>query len=167
MSNLFSNIIPSFSKKENEDVSSQGNFGEYTLKKNKKVDVAIGIFAAICAILIWVYAVTNGDATKEFQNIPVTVKRISIVSTQGYDIQYSDLRVNFKIQGSGATVSQVSEKSIEVYADLSTVNLTEITDTQHIRLPLVYNVPSDVRCFEKSQEYIDVTISKIVHNGQH
>lgn len=165
MSHLFSSFASVFPHKEVEAKASASS-GDYTVNRNKRVDVVIGIFAAVCAIIIWIYAVTMGENTKEFQNIPVTVKRVSIVSTQGYDIQYSDLRVNFKIQGSGAAVSQVSEKSIEVYADLSTVNLTDITDTKVVDLPLVFNVPSDVRCLEKSQEYIKVTITKIVHNGQ-
>ena len=155
-----------FSEKENFSAERKKAPGDYTIKRNKRVDLIIGIFATICAICVWIYAVTSGDATKEFQNIPVTVKRISIVSTQGYDVQYSDLKVNFKIQGNGSSVSQISEKSIEVYADLSTINLTEITDTKVVQLPLIYNVPSDVLCLEKSQDYIRVTITKIPHNGQ-
>lgn len=153
---FFNKDVPASKRENSKD--------DYTVKKNKRVDIFIAIFAIVCAIVVWVWAVTSGDSTKEFQNIPVTVKRVSIVSTQGYDIQYDDLRVNFKIQGNVSTVSQISEKSIEVYADLSTVNLTEITDTKIVHLPLIYNVPSDVRCLEKSQEYIAVTITKIVHN---
>lgn len=166
MSPLFSNFASDDSKKAENETEKKQNHGDYTINKNKRVDIAIGVFAAICAIIIWVYAVTVGDTTKEFQNIPVTVKRVSIVSTQGYDVQYSDLRVNFKIQGSGSAVSQISENSVEVYVDLSTINLTEITDVKVVELPLVFNVPGDVRCLEKSQEYIKVTITKIVHNGQ-
>ncbi|MBQ8496882.1 MAG: hypothetical protein IJ489_05425 [Clostridia bacterium] len=166
MNSLFSIFTSNSSKKEDAETEMTHHHGDYTVNKNRRVDIAIGVFAAICAIIIWVYAVTVGDTTKEFQNIPVTVKRVSIVSTQGYDVQYSDLRVNFKIQGSGSAVSQISENSVEVYVDLSTINLTEITDMKVVELPLVFNVPGDVRCLEKSQEYIKVTITKIVHNGQ-
>ena len=84
-----------------------------------------------------------------------------MVETQGYTIQYEDLKVNFKIQGKVAIASQVTEKSIEVYADVSTVKLSDITDSQVFKLPLIYNLPSDVVCIEKSQEYIEVTITKI------
>lgn len=140
--------------------------GEYKVKKNKRVDIALLVFSVICAMMLWMYTVTTSDATKQFQNIPVTVKRVSIVTTQGYDIQYKDLKVNFTIQGSGATISQISEKSIEAYVDLSTINLTEITDTKIVQLPIVFNVPSNVRCYDKSNEYIEVKITKIVHNFQ-
>lgn len=151
---------------ETQEAVEHEKKGEYRVKESRKADVAILIFSIVCAMVLWVYAVTTGDAVKQFQNVPVTVKRVSIVSTQGYDIQYTDLKVNFTIQGSGATISQISEKSIEAYVDLSTVNLTEITDTKIVQLPIVFNVPGDVRCFDKSKEYIEVKITKIVHSAQ-
>ncbi len=150
-----------FSKKERNDDARTDNTDDYTIKRNQKVDIIIRIFAVVCAIIVWVYAVTSNSTTKEFQNIPVTVKRIAMVETQGYTIQYEDLKVNFKIQGKVAIASQVTEKSIEVYADVSTVKLSDITDSQVFKLPLIYNLPSDVVCIEKSQEYIEVTITKI------
>ncbi len=159
-------------KKNNKNPELEGEAFSTPEEKKKgaskkiRVDVAILAFSIVCAILLWSYAVTTGDATKQFQNIPVVVKRVSIVSTQGYDIQYTDVKVNFTIQGSGATISQISEKSIEAYVDLSTVNLTEITDTKIVQLPIIFNVPGDVRCFDKSKEYLEVKITKTIHSFQ-
>lgn len=162
--NKETNLKSFFSKKEVSGAERENNKDDYTVKKNKRTDIIIGVLSLLCALVIWIYAVTSGNTTKEFINVSVKVKGMTMVTTSGFDVQYSDLKVNFKAQGSIPALNQLSEKNIDVYADLSSVNLTDIVDTKIVNLPIVYTVtadgPSGVNYFDKSQESITVTITK-------
>ena len=138
---------------------------EEALKKNRRTDTIIRILSLIGAILIWVYVVLSDTAIYNYQNVSVTIKAETMVKTKGYTVEYESMKVNFTVQGNAAKISQLSNNSVEVYADLSAVNLTEITDGQPVslQLPIVYKLPTDVSGIsitQKSQEYIDVIITE-------
>jgi hypothetical protein len=89
------------------------------------------------------------------------MKRVSSVESKGYTVEYNTgVKVNYTIRGTVFAISQLPSKGVDVYADLSTVNLSEITDMKIVQLPLIMDLPSDISCVEKSQEYIEVIITK-------
>ena len=93
--------------------------------------------------------------------MPVNVKRVTSVESKGYKVEYNNnVKVNYTIKGTVFAISQLPPKGMDVYADLSTVNLSEITDVKIVQLPLIIDLPSDISCTEKSQEYIEVIITK-------
>ncbi len=139
---------------------------EYTAKRNRRTDRIIRILSVIGAILIWVYAVTADTTTYDYQNVSVSVKSESLVKSKGYNVEHENLKVNFTVQGSVAKISQLTNTSVEVYADLSTVDLSTVAPGQSITvpLPLVYRLPtgiSNLSITYKSQDYINVVISKL------
>ena len=158
-----SNFKSFFSKKES-GAERKNNADDYTVKKNKRTDIIIGVLSFLCALVIWAYAVTSGNTTKEFINVSVKIKGSTMITTNGFDPQYSDLKVNFKVQGNISSVNQLSDKNLDIYADLSAINLTDFQDQKIVNLPIVYSVtadgPSGINFFDKSQEFITVTITK-------
>ena len=107
----------------------------------------------------------SDSAIYNYQNVSVNIKSETIVKSKGYTISYDNLKVNFTVQGSAAKVSQLSFKSVEVYADLSKVDLSTIEEGQSVTvpLPIVYKLPTNISGLtltEKSQEYIDIIITK-------
>ena len=138
---------------------------ESVIKKNRRIDTLIRVLSVICAILIWAYVVLSDSAVYHYRNISVTIKSETIVKSKGYTVAYDNLKVNFTVQGNAAKISQLSFGSVEVYADLSSVDLATVPegDSVTVPLPIVYKLPSDVTGLtltQKSQEYIDVVITK-------
>ena len=131
-------------------------------KKQKRLNTAIVIFALVCSFLIWIYAYSVSLTEVKFQSASVNVKRVSSVESKGYKVEYNtNVKVNYTIRGTVFAISQIPSKGVDVYADLSTVNLSEITDVKIVQLPLILDLPADISCTEKSQEYIEVIITKI------
>lgn len=131
------------------------------IKSQKRKNTAIAIFSLICALFIWVYACFVNVTDVKLKSSAVTVKRVSTVESKGYKVEYNTgVHVTYTLRGKVFAISQIPEKGIEVYADLSTVNLSEITDTKIIQLPILIDLPADITCTEKSQEYIEVVITK-------
>lgn len=140
-----------------EDLTGNGD----VVKKQKRRNTAIAIFSLVCAVAIWMYACSVSLTEVKFQSIPVNVKRVASVESKGYKVEYNNnVKINYTIKGTIFAISQIPSKGMDVYADLSTVNLSEITDVKIIQLPLLIDLPADVSCTEKSQEYIEVIITK-------
>ena len=140
-----------------EDLTGNGD----VVKKQKRRNTAIAIFSLVCAVAIWIYACSVSLTEVKFQSIPVNVKRVASVESKGYKVEYNNnVKINYTIKGTIFAISQIPSKGMDVYADLSTVNLSEITDVKIIQLPLLIDLPADVSCTEKSQEYIEVIITK-------
>ena len=130
------------------------------VKKQKKINRIIAVFSIVCAFLIWIYASSVHVTEIKYQST-VNVKRVSSVESKGYTVEYNTgVKVNYTIRGTVFAISQLPSKGVDVYADLSTVNLSEITDVKIVQLPLIIDLPSDISCTEKSQEYIEVVITK-------
>lgn len=129
-------------------------------KKAKQLNMVIGIFSVICALAIWLYASAISETEIKLQSY-VNVTHTIDVESKGYSIEYNDkLKVNFTVTGKVLSVSQISDKGIRVSADLSAINLSEVTTNKTVQLPLVFDLPEGVVCSEKSQEYIEITIIK-------
>ena len=140
-----------------EDLTGNGD----VVKKQKRRNTAIAIFSLVCAVAIWMYACSVSLTEVKFQSIPVNVKRVASVESKGYKVEYNNnVKINYTVKGTIFAISQLPSKGMDVYADLSTVNLSEITDMKIIQLPLIIDLPADVSCTEKSQEYIEVIITK-------
>lgn len=155
--NFFENVW----LKQNSDGEDSIGSGE-TIKIQKRRNTAIAIFSLICALVIWVYACSVHLTEVKFQSIPVNVKRVSSVESKGYKVEYNNnVKINYTLKGTVFAISQIPSKGMDVYADLSAVNLSEITDMKIIQLPLIIDLPADLSCTEKSQEYIEVIITKI------
>ena len=138
--------------------------GDYAVASNRRMDLILRILSLLGAIVIWVGIVIGDSATQEFTNFSVTVKGGSILQ-RTYDIKYDFTQVNFKIQGQGTQISQISETDIQVYVDLSSVsvNLTNSEEPQTFDMPLIFetrNKTSNVVFVEKSRESIKVTFTK-------
>ncbi len=144
---------------EYDDASGKNNTA---LKKQKKTNTVIAIFSLVCALVIWMYACSVSVTDVKFQSSTVTVKRVASVESKGYKVEYNTgVKVNYTLNGKIFAISQIPPKGVDVYADLSTVNLSEITDTKIIQLPLIIDLPAELTCTEKCQEYIEVVITKI------
>ena len=118
------NIKLFFQKKEKQDLRSTAS-GDYTVVRNRRVDMIIRIVSVVCAIAIWIFNVIGDSATKDFINFNVTAKGIALVQ-KNYTVEYDITKVNFTIQGKGTQISQISESDIEVYVDISSLNLSNI-----------------------------------------
>ena len=130
------------------------------VKKQKRINRIIAVFSVVCAFLIWIYASSVHVTEIKYQST-VNMKRVSSVESKGYTVEYNTgVKVNYTIRGTVFAISQLPSKGVDVYADLSTVNLSEITDMKIVQLPLIMDLPSDISCVEKSQEYIEVIITK-------
>ena len=155
-----------FSKKETQDMRLNDS-GDYAIAKNRRMDLILRIISILGAIVIWICIVISDSTTQEFKNFSVTVKGGSILQ-RTYDINYDFTQVNFKIQGQGNHISQISEKDIQVYVDLSSIaiNLTNSSnseESQTFDLPLIFetkNKDSNIIFVEKSRESIKVTFTK-------
>ena len=132
---------------------------DYTIKRDQKIDVIIRILSILGAIFIWIYVVSTDVASYEFKNVEVELKNIEAVEAEGFTVDYDILYVTFKVQGSTGKVSGITEDSIKVYANLSSVDLSDIVGSKTIRMPIVYEIPKDLACMEKSQDTIEVVIS--------
>ncbi len=129
-------------------------------RKLERWNMFIGIFAVVCALAIWLYASAISETEMKLQS-PINVKYVIDVENKGYDVEYNDkLKINFIVSGKTFSISQIPNYGINVYADLSTVNLSEIITSKTVRLPLIFDLPEGVSCPEKSHEYIEVTIVK-------
>lgn len=131
----------------------------YTVERNQKIDVIIRILSIIGAIFIWIYVVSTDVASYEFKNVEVELKNIETVEAEGFTVDYDILYVTFKVQGSAGKVSGITEDSVKVYANLSSVDLSDIVGSKTIKMPIVYEIPKDLTCMEKSQDTIEVVIS--------
>ena len=141
------------------DEETEKNISE--LKKKKQINASIAVFSLLCAFVIWMYACMVSVTDIKYQSSSVTVKRVVSVESKGYKVEYNtSVKVNYTLRGTAFAISQIPAKGVDVYADLSTVNLSEITDVKIIQLPLIMDLPADVSCTEKSQEYIEVVITK-------
>lgn len=149
--------------KSNKDATmSQQTSGKKTdySRRMERLNMFIGIFSVICALAIWLYASATSMTEIKLQS-PLNVKYVVDVEDKGYDVEYNDkLKVNFIVSGTTFAVSQIPNYGIKVYADLSTVNLSEIITSKTVQLPLIFDLPEGVSCHEKSHEYIEVTIVK-------
>lgn len=132
---------------------------DYTVERNQKIDVIIRILSIIGAIFIWIYVVSTDVASYEFKNVEVELKNIETVEAEGFTVDYDILYVTFKVQGSTGKVSGITEDSVKVYANLSSVDLSDIVGSKTIKMPIVYEIPKDLTCMEKSQDTIEVVIS--------
>lgn len=132
---------------------------DYTVERNQKIDVIIRILSIIGAIFIWIYVVSTDVASYEFKNVEVELKNIETVEAEGFTVDYDILYVTFKVQGSAGKVSGITEDSVQVYANLSSVDLSDIVGSKTIKMPIVYEIPKDLTCMEKSQDTIEVVIS--------
>ena len=132
---------------------------DYTVERNQKIDVIIRILSIIGAIFIWIYVVSTDVASYEFKNVEVDLKNIETVEAEGFTVDYDILYVTFKVQGSAGKVSGITEDSVKVYANLSSVDLSDIVGSKTIKMPIVYEIPKDLTCMEKSQDTIEVVIS--------
>ena len=132
---------------------------DYTVERNQKIDVIIRILSIIGAIFIWIYVVSTDVASYEFKNVEVELKNIETVEAEGVTVDYDILYVTFKVQGSAGKVSGITEDSVKVYANLSSVDLSDIVGSKTIKMPIVYEIPKDLTCMEKSQDTIEVVIS--------
>ena len=158
--NKFNFFENAWSKKvyDYDDAADKNNA---VLKKKKRLNTAIAVFSLICSLMIWIYACSVSVTDMKYQSTSVTVKRVSTVESKGYKVEYNTgVNVNYTLRGTIFAISQLPGKGVDVYADLSTVNLTEITDTKIVQLPLIIDLPADLICTEKSQEYIEVKITK-------
>lgn len=158
--NKFNFFENAWNKESIEQVEADDN-NNAAIKKKKRTNTAIAIFSLICALIIWVYACSVSTIDLKYQSSTVTVKRVASVESKGYKVEYNTgVKVNYTLSGTVFAISQIPAKGVDVYADLSTVNLSEITDTKIIQLPLIIDLPADITCTEKSQEYIEVVIRK-------
>lgn len=132
---------------------------DYTVERNQKIDVFIRFLSIIGAIFIWIYVVSTDVASYEFKNVEVELKNIETVEAEGFTVDYDILYVTFKVQGSAGKVSGITEDSVKVYANLSSVDLSDIVGSKTIKMPIVYEIPKDLTCMEKSQDTIEVVIS--------
>lgn len=128
--------------------------------RTEHLNMFIGIFSVVCALAIWLYASATSETEMKLQS-PINIKYVIDVENKGYDVEYNDkLKVNFIVSGKTFAVSQIPNYGINVYADLSSVNLSEIITSKTVQLPLIFDLPEGVSCPEKSHEYIEVTIVK-------
>lgn len=133
---------------------------EETSRRNKRLNIFIAVFSVICALSIWLYASAITETEAKLQSV-VNVKYVSAAEEKGFDVEYNtELKINFVLGGKVLAISQIPNYGLNVYADLSSVNFTEITNTKTVQLPLIFDLPEGVTCIEKSQEYIEVTITK-------
>lgn len=132
---------------------------DYTIKRDQKIDVIIRILSILGAIFIWIYVVSTDVASYEFKNVEVELKNIETIEAEGFNVDYDILYVTFKVQGSAGKISGITEDSVKVYANLSSVDLSDIVGSQTIKMPIVYEIPKDLTCMEKSQDTIEVVIS--------
>ncbi len=161
------NLKNFFAKKETEDIRTTDS-DDYTVVKNRRVDMVLRILSLLCAIVIWVSIVIGDSATKEFQNFSVTVKGGSVLS-RTHTFSYDFTQVNFEIQGQGTQISQLQEQDLQVYVDLSSIssnpNFSTTAETQVFDLPLIYEPKRDkgntnIIFIQKSRESIKVTVTK-------
>ena len=133
---------------------------EETSRRNKRLNIFIAVFSVICALSIWLYASAITETEAKLQSV-VNVKYVSAAEEKGFDVEYNtELKINFVLGGKVLAISQIPNYGLNVYADLSSVNFTEITNTKTVQLPLIFDLPEGITCIEKSQEYIEVTITK-------
>ena len=133
---------------------------EETSRRNKRLNIFIAVFSVVCALSIWLYASAITETEAKLQSV-VNVKYVSAAEEKGFDVEYNtELKINFVLGGKVLAISQIPNYGLNVYADLSSVNFTEITNTKTVQLPLIFDLPEGITCIEKSQEYIEVTITK-------
>ena len=151
--NAVENITEETQKQELESIDD-------TSRRNKRLDMFIGIFSVVCALVIWFYASAISETDIKQQSL-VNIKGVVTAENKGYDIEYnSNLKIDLVLSGKVLAVSQIPNYGINAYVDLSSVNLSEITNSKVVQLPLILDLPEGLTCIEKSQEYIEVTITK-------
>ena len=114
----------------------------------------IKLVSLIFSISLWFYVVqgTNPIRTREFNNIPVTIKNedtldLSIVTPQ-------NPTVSFRVKGRRNTLNNLRRTDIEVVADMNGVAGTTAA------VELFYHVPDDVSIIERSHSAIVFTLDK-------
>ena len=53
-----------FGKQEVDDNSERPAEDDYTIRKSRRADIIIGIISLLCAILVWVVAVSQGASVQ-------------------------------------------------------------------------------------------------------
>ena len=167
MTNYSKNIVKkqnSVENKPDENLKQEVESKDDTSRKNKRLDMFIGIFSVVCALVIWFYASAISETDIKQQSL-VNIKGVVTAENKGYDIEYNkNLKIDLVLNGKVLAVSQIPNYGINVYADISSVNFSEITDSKVVQLPLILVLPEGLTCIEKSQEYVEVTITKKSNN---
>lgn len=142
--------------KKNDTYVAQS--GEYTVKKNKGLDIAAKIMSVIIALIIWLYAVSANSPKYErtISGVPVAVEN---VPTGLSVISGLDHTVDIKLQGKRSDVMSLSASDIIAYVDAS----ASVDPGLHT-LPVSVTLPSGMTLSEKYPEtvtvYLDTSTSK-------
>ena len=117
--------------------------GNYVVKKNKKMDLALKICAVLAAFGVWYY-VTSTTATVEersFELIPVTCKNdASLRAEQGLIVQSMSIdTLNVTLTGNRQALRNLSSGEVKAY-----VNLNEIKSAGEHTLQIYFDLPSGI-----------------------
>ena len=52
-----------FKKNKRSGGEERRDSDDYTVRKNKRADIIIGILSLICAVIIWVFVISSGSVT--------------------------------------------------------------------------------------------------------
>lgn len=146
-----------FAKRSGNGVKKE-DADDYTVKKDKTIDIITRILSVLGAIFIWIYVVTTDVAAYEFKNMRVALRGENVVQHQGYSVEYEPVYISFKVQGGASKISNLTGDSAKAYIDLAKVDLTGIVGTKYLSVPIVLEYPRGLSCVEQSQDTVYVTI---------
>ncbi|MGI6348401.1 MAG: hypothetical protein GX245_01390 [Eubacteriaceae bacterium] len=127
--------------------------------KKKKNKILYFVFALVIAVLLWMIALNeeNPMATRNMLNVPVNIYGQQILASQDLVALNKQNTVNLKLKGPVLTVSTITPKDLNVYADASA-----IVRTGEYMLPVVISgLPYGVEVAEIGPTNITVEIEKL------
>ena len=119
------------------------------------------IISFILAVILWIFVVIilNPETDMTIRGIPVILSNSSLLAENDLEIiNVSEVTVDIKVRGSRRALSEIDNKNITAYVDLSgTTNPGEIFPAINIRFPI-----DGLTLVEKSPTTISLKVDQIV-----
>lgn len=139
---------------------------DYTVKKDKTIEIITKILSVLGAIIIWIYVVNNDVATYEYKSIRISLRDENAIIRAGYEVEYDTTFMSIKVQGGAKKIEKLSADSVKAYVDLSGVDLSSIVGSKFLSVPIKLELPRDITCVEQSRDSVYVTISVRSDNAE-
>jgi YbbR domain-containing protein len=133
------------------------------IKKNKAFYIVLSI---LIAIVLWAYVVNveNPDIEVTISDIPVTfVGENALAEENLMVISGKTATISLRLQGKRQTLTQLNRDNISITVDLSKLVVTGLHQLAYeIRFPSYITVGGNVTILDRSSNYVDVTLGRMV-----
>lgn len=126
-------------------------------------DFKLRLLSVLIAVVLWVYVVNaqNPEMKRDFENIPVTLQNIDLLTNHGLVISSDNANITtVKLKGKQEEINKIQRNDIEAIADLK--NVTKKMEPGKVTIPVKVMVLSSegVQVVGKNNYSINIELDK-------